>query len=70
MNLIRISDNILANPEMISLIELRKVKGKSTIVITIDGKQHIADLDPTDMMQELVSAGVPLSSKCMQFWAG
>lgn len=70
MNLIRISENTLVNPECISLVEFQVVQGKKQLVVTIDGKQKIADIAPMELLQEFTKAGVGVDSKVWQYWAG
>lgn len=70
MNLIKISENVLVNPEMIETVEFRIVNGQKMLVVMIGGNQYIADVSPTDLMEELISAGIKTDNHIWQFWAG
>ena len=70
MNLIKISDNVLVNPDMIETVEFRIRNGQKMLVVMIGGNQYISDFSPTDLMEGLISAGVKTDNKIWQFWAG
>jgi hypothetical protein len=67
MNLIPISKDTMINVDMIESIEIRKIKGDKTIVITIGGKQHIPTIDSHEILKSLITSGAAKATK--QFFA-
>ena len=67
MNLIAISEDILVNPNRISVVEVVKKKSGVNVRITVDDKTFTVDRPVKELFAEMNKAGVDLSQ---QFFAG
>lgn len=67
MNLVSISKNVLVNPEKITSIELKNVKGRIDILVLVEGRQYSVEKDVSVFLRELKASGVEAPE---QFWAG
>lgn len=65
MNLIKISDTVLVNADMISAIEMKNLKGGKTITLIVEGKSYISE--NKNIVADLIKAGVNLNE---QYFAG
>ena len=63
MEFIAISDEVLVNPEMISIIEKRK----NGLVVHVDGKQYVVDKDIGELLSKLIQHGL---ADVKQFFRG
>lgn len=64
MEFIAISDDVLVNPDKISVIEKRKGR----IVIHIEGQQYIVEKNMAEVVKQLIKNGMKESVE--QFFAG
>lgn len=62
MKLIKISNEILVNPDKISKVEIRGKK----ILVTVDGETHQVEIPQAQLLIELKNSGVNLNQ---QFFA-
>lgn len=67
MQLIKITDNILVNPEEISIIEFVVIDGNRHFVITVSDRQIVSNISANELLQSLIKVGIEPHS---QFWAG
>ena len=65
MNLIKISDTVMVNADMISTIELKKIRGGNSITITVEGRSHV--VENKDVLKDLIKSGINLTE---QYFAG
>jgi hypothetical protein len=71
MRLIRISDNVLVNPEEISAVIKREISvGENSLVVVVDGIEYISTVSPTDLLKELIDSGMEVENLVYQYWAG
>lgn len=67
MELIPISQDVLVNPQRISVVEMRRdVEGNPSIVVVIDGRTYNLNRPPQEFLTQLNKCGVDLSK---QFFA-
>jgi len=43
--LLKINDNLMINPDFISVVEIKKVRGNDAVVIYIDGRSYTMGTD-------------------------
>ena len=67
MKLIKISKDILINPEKISVIEMRQGKNGRNIKVTIEGNSYLVETESSEFLAELITSGVETHK---QFFAG
>ena len=68
MDLIKISDTVLINPDKISAVEIKSIGGKlKSLTIIVEGKSYISEVAPENLLHDLIRAGVNLHD---QFFAG
>ena len=67
MQLIKLTENILVNPEEISIIEFVDIGGRRHFVVTVNDRQIVATVNPQELLQSLIKVGIEPHS---QFWAG
>lgn len=67
MQLVKIDDNVLVNPDMIECIEFKRIDGKKVLVVMINGRQYIASVKVPDLLSDLIKAGMTAND---QFFAG
>ncbi len=53
MNLIKVSDNVLINPECISCIEQKKVNKQDVIIVWVDGKSYTLEVPLPEFLTSL-----------------
>ena len=53
MNLIKVSDNVLINPECISCIEQKKINKQDAIIVWVDGKSYQMEVPLKEFLQSL-----------------
>ena len=53
MNLIKVSDNVLINPNCISCIEQKKVNKQDVIIIWVDGKSYTLEVSLPEFLNSL-----------------
>jgi hypothetical protein len=70
MRFIKVTEEIMVNPEFISMVEIRKSGKAQNLVLTVEGRQIIASVDPMELMGELMKSGLETDAKGGQFWAG
>jgi hypothetical protein len=70
MRFIKVTEEIMVNPEFISMVEIRKAGKVQNLVLTVEGRQIIASVDPMELMGELMKSGLETDAKGGQFWAG
>ncbi len=66
MQLIEVQKGILINPDKISSIEIKNIRSKKTVVITLEGRTIPLEVGVDKFLKELLSAGVKFNE---QFWA-
>lgn len=67
MKLIPISKSVLINPEKITCVEQKNIKGKVDTLVVVEGRQYVLEVDIRVFLQQLMEAGVETSE---QYWAG
>lgn len=67
MQLVKIDDNVLVNPDMIECIEFKRIDGKKVLVVMINGRQYIASVKVPDLLSDLIKAGMTAND---QFFTG
>lgn len=67
MKLIPIQQNVLINPEKISSVEQKDIKGKIVTTVVVDGRQYVLEVALKDFLFTLEQAGVESNE---QYWAG
>ena len=67
MSWIRIAGDTMLNSEKIGAIVVKKLKHGTNITFFVDGKSYISDLDPHEIMRDVISAGINLND---QFFRG
>lgn len=68
MKMVRIRENTIVNPEMISEIDFIVVNNKRSCVITMStGKQIMATIPVENLLTDLINSGMEANS---QFFAG
>jgi hypothetical protein len=70
MKLIKLRENVLVNPDKISVIEFMEIQGERNLVVTVDSQQYVATVEPKELMQDLVSSGMESGNKVWQMWVG
>ena len=70
MKLIKITDNILVNPEKISSIEFMMINEARNLIVTIEGRQIVSTVTPSELLTDLAASGIGTDSKLWQYWAG
>jgi hypothetical protein len=70
MRLIRITDEIMVNPDFISIVEIKKEGKSQRLYITVENRQIAATVDPMELMTELMKSGLETDAKGGQFWSG
>ena len=70
MRFIKVTEEIMVNPEFISMVEIRKAGKTQNLVLTVEGRQIIASVDPMELMGELMKSGLETDAKGGQFWSG
>ena len=53
MNLIKVSDNVLINPDCISCIEQKKVNKQDVIIVWVDGKSYTMEIPLQEFLVSL-----------------
>lgn len=53
MNLIKVSENVLINPECISCIEQKKVNKQDVIIVWVDGKSYTLETPLPEFLKSL-----------------
>jgi len=67
MELIKLTDNVYVNPGNIDSVQLRRVKGKTSLVVTVNGKVFYSTMDPSMFMTQIKNAGI---TPYEQFFSG
>ena len=67
MELISISEDVLVNPQRISVVEVVKKKSGTSLRVTVDDRTFTVDKPVKELFAEMNKAGVDLSE---QFFAG
>ena len=55
MKLIPIQKNLLINPDKITSVEIMTVKGKESVLVTVDGRAIALEIDFHTFMEELTN---------------
>jgi hypothetical protein len=63
MQLIPISEDILINPDKISVVEVKKRKAGTIVAVIVDGRTYEATVNTGTLLAELRRAGVDLSNQ-------
>ncbi len=53
MNLIKVSENVLINPDCISCIEQKKVNKQDVIIVWVDGKSYTLEIPLSEFLTAL-----------------
>ncbi len=67
MQLVKLTENILVNPEDISIVEFVVMGGTKYFMVTVNDRQIVATVNPSELLQDLIKVGVEPHA---QFWAG
>lgn len=67
MKLIVISENVLINPQKITSVEQKNIKGKIDTLVIVEGRQYVLEVELGEFIKQLMEAGVEPPS---QYWAG
>jgi hypothetical protein len=70
MRLIKLTEEIMVNPDFISIVEIRKSGKVQTLAVTVENRQIVATVDPMELMTELMKSGLETDGKGGQFWSG
>lgn len=63
MNLIALQKNLLVNPNKITSVEIMTVKGKESVLVTVDGRAIALEIDFKDFMKQLSNSGVKFNQQ-------
>jgi len=76
LNLIKISETVLINPEKISAVEhksfLNELDGtfNEYLVVFVEGNEYIVTVKTSDLLKSLIDSGITQNTQMWQYWAG
>jgi hypothetical protein len=76
LNLIKISETVLVNPEKISAIEHRSIPDLETgieneyLVVIVEGNEFIVTVPPSELLSTFIESGINPKTQMWQYWAG
>lgn len=70
MRLIKLTEEIMVNPDFISIVEIRKSGKTQTLAVTVENRQIVATVEPMALMTELMKSGLETDAQGGQFWSG
>jgi hypothetical protein len=76
LNLIKISETVLVNPEKISAIEHKSFLDESTgtfneyLVVIVEGSEFIVTIKTSELLKSLIESGITQNTQMWQYWAG
>ncbi len=62
MQLIRVSDKVLINPDMVSSVEIRGTPENPRLVVKVDNKDHVV-ANAKQFLDELIDHGINLNDQ-------
>lgn len=63
MDLLRVQDNLLVNIDKINFIEIKKIQGKQSIIVNVDGKNLVLERPIDEFLKDLHSSGANLTNQ-------
>lgn len=58
MELIRITEDVLINPERISVVEMRTRRDKKELVVHVDNRTYHVTIPPEELLRQIKAAGI------------
>ena len=58
MKLVKVSKDVLINPEKISAVEMRTNEGVRNFKVIAEGYTYLVEVDPQEFLAELLASGV------------
>jgi len=67
MKFIKLTENVLVNPEKISVIQFKEMDGQRLLLVTVDNIQYVATVPTMSLLQDLLNSGLIGD---LQIWSG